>query len=63
MAIPTNRIGDVTRGIRRIRNPHPFVFVEAPDDKGQVQHWAVEWLAALQLNRQGVMVGWTGSFE
>jgi hypothetical protein len=39
------------------RNPHSFVFVEAPDDKGQVQRWAVEWLAAIQLNRQGVMVG------
>ena len=41
----------------QFRNPHSFVFVEAPDDKGQVQRWAVEWLAALQLNRQGVMVG------
>src|SRR5580700_4477874 len=41
----------------QFRNPHSFVFLEAPDDKGQVQRWAVEWLAALQLNRQGVMVG------
>jgi hypothetical protein len=41
----------------QFRNPHSFVFVEAPNDKGQVQRWAIEWLAAIQLNRQGVMVG------
>jgi hypothetical protein len=41
----------------QFRNPHSFVFVEAPDDKGQMRRWAVEWLAAIQLNRQGVMVG------
>jgi hypothetical protein len=36
------------------RNPHSFVHVEAPDEKGQMQRWAVEWGAGLQLNRQGV---------
>jgi hypothetical protein len=36
------------------RNPHSFVHVEAPDDKGQMQTWAVEWGAGGQLGRQGV---------
>jgi hypothetical protein len=40
----------------RFRNPHSFVYVEAPDDKGQIQRWAIEWLSGLQLNRQGVLV-------
>lgn len=36
------------------RNPHSFVHVEAPDDKGVVQRWAVEWGAGQQLAQQGV---------
>lgn len=36
------------------RNPHSFVQVEAEDEKGQVQRWAVEWGAGGQLGRQGV---------
>jgi len=36
------------------RNPHSFVHVEAPDDKGTMQRWAVEWGAGGQLGRQGV---------
>ena len=36
------------------RNPHSFVHVEAPDEKGATQRWAVEWGAGLQLSRQGV---------
>lgn len=31
------------------RNPHSFVHVQAPDDQGQMQRWAVEWAAAGQL--------------
>ena len=31
------------------RNPHSFVHVMAPDEKGQVQRFAVEWAAAGQL--------------
>jgi hypothetical protein len=27
------------------RNPHSFVHVEAPDENGQMQRWAVEWAA------------------
>ena len=36
------------------RNPHSFVHVEAPDEKGQIQRWAVEWGGAGQLGGQGV---------
>ncbi len=36
------------------RNPHSFVHVEAPDENGQVQRWAVEWGGAGQLGTQGV---------
>jgi hypothetical protein len=36
------------------RNPHSFVHVEAPDEKGQMQKWAIEWGAAGQLGLTGV---------
>jgi hypothetical protein len=36
------------------RNPHSFVHVEAPDQNGVVQRWAVEWSAGGQLATQGV---------
>jgi hypothetical protein len=36
------------------RNPHSFVHVEAPDDQGNLQRWAVEWGGAGQLSGQGV---------
>jgi thiamine monophosphate kinase len=36
------------------RNPHSFVHVLGPDDKGEMQRWAVEWGAGLQLTGQGV---------
>ena len=36
------------------RNPHSFVHVEAPDDAGAMQRWAIEWGAGLQLGQQGV---------
>jgi hypothetical protein len=36
------------------RNPHSFVHLEAPDDKGVPQRWAVEWSGGGQLANQGV---------
>ena len=36
------------------RNPHSFVHVEAPDENGQMQRWAVEWAATAQLKESGV---------
>ena len=35
------------------RNPHSFVHVEAPDDKGVQQRWAVEWSGTGQLGAPG----------
>jgi len=36
------------------RNPHSFVQVEAPGDKGQPVVWAVEWGGGGQLSREGI---------
>jgi hypothetical protein len=36
------------------RNPHSFVKVQAPDDKGQLVTWAVEWGGGAQLNQEHV---------
>jgi hypothetical protein len=38
----------------QFRNPHSFVTVEAPDDKGVMQRWGVEWGGAGQLGGQGI---------
>jgi hypothetical protein len=36
------------------RNPHSFVNMEAPDESGVMQRWALEWSAAGALGGQGV---------
>src|SRR5262245_8525369 len=36
------------------RNPHSFVHVEAPDDKKQMQRWAVEWGGTAALGSRGI---------
>ena len=36
------------------RNPHSFVHVEAPDEKGDMQRWAVEWAGLGQLAGAGI---------
>jgi hypothetical protein len=36
------------------KNPHSFVIVSAPDDKGVVQRWSLEWSGVGQLSNQGV---------
>jgi hypothetical protein len=41
----------------QLRNPHSFVFLEVQDGQGHVQRWTLEWLATVQLNRQGVTIG------
>ena len=38
----------------QFRNPHSFVQVDAPDGKGVMQRWGVEWGGAGQLGGQGV---------
>ena len=37
------------------RNPHSFLHVEAPDEKGATQVWNIEWGGGGVLGRQGVM--------
>jgi hypothetical protein len=37
-----------------LRNPHTFLHVNVPDEKGQIQRWSIEWAGAAQLSRQGV---------
>ena len=32
------------------RNPHSFIKIEAPDDKGTLQIWTTEWAAPTQLS-------------
>ncbi len=36
------------------RSPHSFFFVEAPDEKGEMQKWSIEGAAAGQLAQAGV---------
>ena len=37
-----------------LRNPHSYVQIQAPDDKGVMQRWSVEWSGTTQLTNQGV---------
>lgn len=36
------------------QNPHSFLTVEGPDEKGVVQRWSIEWGSSGHLSRQGV---------
>lgn len=36
------------------RNPHSFIKVEAPDDKGDMQLWSIEWGGGAQLSQAHV---------
>lgn len=36
------------------RNPHSYIKVEAPDEKGQMQTWAIEWGGGAQLAQEHV---------
>src|ERR1043165_7013113 len=36
------------------KNPHSYVTVQAPDAKGAMQRWAVEWAGTSQLSSRGV---------
>ena len=37
-----------------IRSPHSWVHVEAKDEKGEIQRYAIEWGGAAQLRNAGV---------
>lgn len=36
------------------RNPHSFIKVEAPDEKGEMQLWSIEWGGGAQLSQAHV---------
>ena len=36
------------------RNPHSFLKVDAPDEKGQMQTWSIEWGGGAQLTHDHV---------
>jgi len=36
------------------QNPHSFLTVEGPDQKGVMQRWSIEWGSSGHLSRQGV---------
>jgi hypothetical protein len=36
------------------RNPHSYVHIQAPDEHGAMQRWAVEWSGTAQLSNSGV---------
>ena len=38
----------------QFRNPHTFIQIEAPDEKGDKVRWSIEWGGVGQLNGQGV---------
>ena len=37
-----------------LRNPHSYVQIQAPDEKGVSQRWSVEWSGTTALGNQGV---------
>jgi hypothetical protein len=36
------------------RNPHSFLKVDGPDDKGEMQSWSIEWGGGAQLTQSNV---------
>jgi hypothetical protein len=36
------------------RNPHAFVQMQAPDEKGAMQRWSIEWSGTTQLGAAGI---------
>ena len=37
-----------------LRNPHSFLQIEAPDEKGVMQRWSLEWRSSGQLGQAGI---------
>ncbi len=37
-----------------LRNPHSFLQIEAPDEKGVMQRWSLEWRSSGQLGQSGI---------
>ena len=39
------------------RNPHSYVILETPGEKGETIRWAIEWASGRTLSTQGVTPG------
>jgi Family of unknown function (DUF6152) len=37
-----------------LRNPHSLIYLDSPGEKAHTTRWTIEWLASVQLSRQGV---------
>ena len=37
-----------------LRNPHSYLQVDAPDEKGAMQRWSLEWRSSGQLGQAGI---------
>src|SRR5580693_3714259 len=37
-----------------LRNPHSFLQIDVPDDKGVMQRWSLEWRSSGQLGQAGI---------
>jgi hypothetical protein len=37
-----------------LRNPHAYVTMTAPDSKGVMQRWSIEWAGGAQLSNAGI---------
>jgi hypothetical protein len=37
-----------------LRNPHSFLQLDAPDEKGVMQRWSLEWRSSGQLGQAGI---------
>jgi hypothetical protein len=37
-----------------LRNPHSYLQVDAPDEKGTMQRWSLEWRSSGQLGQAGI---------
>src|SRR5436190_24081720 len=37
-----------------LKNPHSYVTIQAPDAKGNMQRWSIEWAGTSQLNSRGI---------
>jgi len=37
-----------------LRNPHSFLQIDAPDEKGVMQRWSLEWRSSGQLGQAGI---------
>ena len=52
----TSKTGKIEGTVKEFlwRNPHSYIRVEAPDDKGEMQVWVIEGTAPTRLSEEGM---------